>query len=395
MASHEADAAFLAGLKVLFVDDSPILRRLVADILTPLVGGMYLAEDGQAGLEAFQREQPDLLITDIQMPGMDGLTMVEGIRGQQPDLPVIVLTTFESSQYLLRSIDLGVDRYVVKPIDPHRLRQALLHCAHQLRAEHELRLHRRVEQELERVRHQESLAILARGMAHDYNNLMQAILAGVETARGLSPEGSPVRHMLGLTEKYTGIAQALGKQLLALGQLTDRLNEEGPLKPLVKAALRRVMGESPVTVELSFDPHLPDIRYNPERLGQALDALLTNALEAMPKGGRLEIQASVVAASQSPLEGHLPVDTFLCLSLKDSGPGIPPDLLPRIFEPYQSTKAKVSIKGKGLGLAICRSILLAHEGHISVESACGQGSTFRIYLPIRPMRRGGRAEAQT
>lgn len=381
MAGTDADAAFLARLTVLFVEDSPALRTMVSKLLGPKVGRLCLAENGLDGMEVFHRETPNLVVTDIEMPRMDGLAMAEAMRREKPDLPVVVLTSSDSSRYMLRSIDIGVDRYVLKPIVPDQLQAAVLHCARQLRAEHDLRLHHRLEQELARARQHESLAILAKGIAHDYNNLLQAILTGVETARSVIPPDNPVGSLLAKTEAYTEMAQALGKQLLALGQINDQLNEEGPLKPLVKAAVRRVLEGAPIEVSLSFEPTLPEVRYNQARLGQALDTLLLNAREAMPQGGSLEIRATVVNVDVATPDNSLPPGPFIRLSLKDSGPGIPADLLPRIFDPYQSSKTKPSIKGKGLGLAICRSILLAHHGQVTAESRVGLGSTFHLFLP--------------
>lgn len=382
MTSTRADWTFLAGLTVLFVEDSSAIRSLISDLLTPLVGRLCLAKNGVEGIEAFHREKPHLLITDLQMPKMNGLDMTEAIRAEHPSLPVVVLTSSDNSRFMLRSIEIGVDRYVLKPVDPQRLTSALLHCAHFLRVEHEERLHRQLERDLAKFRQHEALAILAKGIAHDYNNLLQAILTGVETAQDMIPEGSSAYILLSKTRKYTAVAQDLGRQLLALGQVNDRLREEGPLKPLVKAAIRRILEGTPIHIDLAFDPQLPNVRYNHERLEQALDALLTNAREAMPGGGSLEVRASLVGADGLNLEQVLPRGTFLRLSLKDSGPGVPPELLPRIFDPYQSSRAKANLKGKGLGLAICRSILLAHHGQVTVESRVGEGSTFHLFLPV-------------
>jgi signal transduction histidine kinase len=383
MTTTEADRTFLAGLTVLYVEDSRVIRDMTAEFLRRRVGRLCLAEDGVEGVEAFRRERPHLLVTDIMMPRMDGLAMAETIKVEAPDLPVVVITAFEQSQFLLRAIALGVDRYVLKPVQPDLLEAALLHCAHQLRAEEELRQHLKVERELLKARHTESLSILAQGMAHDYNNLVQAILSSVETAVGHLPPGSPAHLILGMSQRFAGQAQQLGKQLLALGQANDLLDRQGPLDAVIDGALLAALEGSGLKVALLLPADLPPVRYNHERLVQALTILMTNAKDAMPRGGTLDIQASVREVRAGEADLTLGLGTYLRLSLKDSGVGIPADLLPHIFEPYQSGKERGAKKGQGLSLSICRAILLAHGGQVTVESQVGQGSTFHVFLPVQ------------
>jgi CheY-like chemotaxis protein len=277
MNSTEADRTFLAGLTVLYVEDDPTIRTITAEFLRRRVGRLCLAEDGVEGLEAFRRERPQLLVTDIMMPRMDGLAMTEAIKAESPGVPVIVVTAFEQTQFLMRSIALGVDRYVLKPVDPDLLEASLLYCAHQLRAEEELRQHQRVERELMMARHHEAQGILATGMAHDYNNLLQAILAGVDIAKVQTQPESPAHLSLTKVQQYAGVAKNLGQQLLNLSQVNDRLDAEGPLEPLVEACLQASIEGAGISVTLHFPADLPQVCYNRERLAQALSTLWTNA----------------------------------------------------------------------------------------------------------------------
>jgi len=131
---------FLKSLTILYVEDDADVREQLAQYLRRRSGNLLLAGDGAAGLEMFHTLQPDIVITDILMPVMDGLAMVEKIRASHPHLPVIVTTAFEQSDYLMRAIDLGVDKYVTKPIDADLLYQALTKCATQLQADEQIML---------------------------------------------------------------------------------------------------------------------------------------------------------------------------------------------------------------------------------------------------------------
>ncbi|MEI6703703.1 MAG: response regulator, partial [Deltaproteobacteria bacterium] len=169
---NRQDQNYLKTLTVLYVEDDNDTRKQCSDFLTRPVGTLITAANGVEGLEAFKKHAPDIVITDILMPKMDGLTMAYEIRGLAPSVPIIVITAFEQTDYMMRAINIGIDKYVIKPVNSYLLFEGLLDCVHRLRAEQQLKLlHQREIQEAW-SKHNESLAILAGGMAHDYNNLM-------------------------------------------------------------------------------------------------------------------------------------------------------------------------------------------------------------------------------
>jgi signal transduction histidine kinase len=135
------------------------------------------------------------------------------------------------------------------------------------------------------------------------------------------------------------------------------------------------------------------VRYNRPRLEQAWATLLENAREAMPQGGTLDISATadVIAAEASQPNLLLRPGPYVRIDFKDSGAGIPAERLTRIFDPYYSSSKSWGAKkgqGMGLGLALCRSTLLAHGGQITVDSDVGRGSTFHVYLPASDQASG-------
>ncbi|OSM02178.1 GGDEF domain-containing response regulator [Magnetofaba australis] len=120
---------FLKSLTILYVEDNEEIRLQLSLFLKRRVGELITAANGQEGLTLFASRQPDMVITDILMPVMDGLAMARAIREQNDDVPIIVTTAYNDDEYFMRSIELSIDRYVLKPTDPHQLITALEKCA--------------------------------------------------------------------------------------------------------------------------------------------------------------------------------------------------------------------------------------------------------------------------
>ncbi len=134
------DEAFLRTLTVLYVEDDRDVSLQLGQFLARRVGTLLTAGNGAEGVQVFCRERPQIVITDIKMPVMDGLTMAQQIRAMGSEVPIIVTTAFEQTEYLLRSINIGINEYVTKPVDTGRLYQRLLACAYRLRVEKQLKL---------------------------------------------------------------------------------------------------------------------------------------------------------------------------------------------------------------------------------------------------------------
>lgn len=130
-----SDREYLKSLIVLYVEDEEDAREQFTLFLRRIVGKLIVARDGAEGLEAFRSHHPHIVISDILTPNMDGLTMAGEIRTTDKRVPIILLTAFEEVDYLKRSINIGVSRYVTKPVNGFQLHETLLECAHTLMAE--------------------------------------------------------------------------------------------------------------------------------------------------------------------------------------------------------------------------------------------------------------------
>ncbi len=133
-------ANFLKSASVLYVEDDAEVREQLVRFLKRRVGMLYVAENGQEGLEIWRRHKPEVVVTDIMMPVMDGLKMAEAIRQEDPSVPIIVTTAYNETEYFLKAIDLGIDKYVIKPVKTELLLQAIQQCAWGVKADLEMQL---------------------------------------------------------------------------------------------------------------------------------------------------------------------------------------------------------------------------------------------------------------
>jgi signal transduction histidine kinase/ActR/RegA family two-component response regulator len=243
-------------------------------------------------------------------------------------------------------------------------------AAEQLRAE--IAQREEMEEELLRVRKLESLGVLAGGIAHDFNNFITVVQGNVELAKGrLNPE-DPTHEVLDQVAGACQRATFLASQLLTFAKGGAPVRRVVPISNLVRDAVHLIRAGSAVSTSMYIAEDLRFARVDPAQIGQALHNILLNAREAMPSGGIIEVCATNFAAP----EGN-GADLRIRISIRDYGPGIPSDILPRIFDPYFTTKPG----GNGLGLATAHAIITKHDGHILVDSKPGEGTVFTIDLP--------------
>ncbi len=234
---------------------------------------------------------------------------------------------------------------------------------------------KKAQEELLRTAKLESLAFLAGGIAHDFNNFLTAILGNLSLLRLKARLSPKEERLLRQTEKACLKAQGLTKQLLTFAKGGTPIKKAAPLEELLRETISFCLRGSQVDWELKIEENLFLVEIDTTQFGQVISNLVINAKQAMPKGGRLWVQAKNLVLSEP--KGPLAPGKYVELSFRDEGCGIPKKYLSKIFDPYFTTKSD----GSGLGLAICYSIVKRHGGHIEVESAEGKGTTFRIYLP--------------
>ena len=242
---------------------------------------------------------------------------------------------------------------------------------------------KRMEQEALRTKKIEATGILAAGIAHDFNNILTVILGYIDLSRMGSESGTDLYDYLSETEKACRQAKDLAKRFITFSGGSEPVKQMGSLSALIDNLLKADFSDPRVKCSFSEADDLWPVGFDEGQVKQVFSHLLANAKEAMPEGGALTISISNDRI-QEEMGGHgLPLvgAKYVTVSIEDHGVGIPKEDLPRIFDPYFSTKEMGAQKGMGLGLTICHSIIKNHGGHITVESEAGVGTTFLVYLP--------------
>ncbi len=240
-----------------------------------------------------------------------------------------------------------------------------------LRAEIEHRT--QMEQELVRRRNLESLGILAGGIAHDFNNFLTIVQGNVELARMASEAGRPLKDILDDVSGACERAAFLASQLLTFSTGGAPVRRVVSLARIVADAVTVARAGSAIAINADIAADLWSAEIDPDQIGQVLQSVLLNARQAMPAGGLVEVTAANLIAQD--VAGN--PSQNVRIAIRDYGSGIPADVLPRIFDPYFTTKPRST----GLGLTSAYSIVQKHGGLISVTSQPGQGTLVTIDLP--------------
>jgi PAS domain S-box-containing protein len=240
----------------------------------------------------------------------------------------------------------------------------------------DISVERKIEGQNLRNQKLESLGLLAGGIAHDFNNLLMAVLGNISLARHELPPGSPLAAALENAEGACHRARGLSTQLLTFARggapVKKILQPEAPVREAAELALHGSL----VILEARAARPLDSVEADEGQLAQAVNNLVLNAKQAMPGGGRVILSLDNVQLTEAD---HLPLPPgrYVRITIQDTGPGIPPAHLSRVFDPYFTTKGS----GSGLGLASVHSIITRHGGHVTVSSPPGNGACFIIHLP--------------
>jgi signal transduction histidine kinase len=383
-----AGASAVMPARVLVADDNADMR----DYVGRLLASRYRVEavaDGRAALERITAEPPDLVLSDVMMPGLDGFSLLAAIRGDEKTrgLPVVLLSARAGEEARIEGLRAGADDYVVKPFSA---RELLARVGSQLEL---ARVRRETAQALadsERQlreadrRKDEFLALLA----HELRNPLAPIRTGLELIRLSGDRPATVRRMRAMMERQVGYMVRLIDDLLDVSRITSGKivlqRVPTPIDELVQGAVdaqRAAIDAAGLTlsVQLPDDPYVVDV--DPTRLVQVLSNILHNAVKFTPAHGLIRVVADAQRVD-SP-------DGLVRIAVSDSGIGIPGDMLPRVFDLFvqgdHATGPRHS--GLGIGLALARRLIEMHDGSIEARSGgAGQGSTFTISVPISQRR---------
>ena len=230
------------------------------------------------------------------------------------------------------------------------------------------------EQYLQQAQRLESLGVLAGGIAHDFNNILTGIFGYADLARSEAKDEAVSRYLSQAMESMER-AKSLTQQLLTFSRGGAPVKKAVPMPSFIRETCQFALHGSNVKGKYDIQENLSHCEIDKNQIGQVIQNLILNAIQAMPMGGIIEISAK--NTSMQPKEHPtLSEGSYVAVSIKDQGIGIPEDMLSRVFDPFFTTKTE----GHGLGLAISHSIITRHGGAIDVRSELGKGTTFTVYL---------------
>jgi signal transduction histidine kinase len=376
-------------VSILCVDDEPVNLDILTRLLSRYVETIYFAANGQEGHTLYLEKRPDIVLTDLVMPVLSGLEMSCLIRSSEPKVPIILLTSCNSVDFLAEAIDIGITQYLPKPVLKEKLLTAIQRCYDIISLERRLKEeHERAEAHLLRTLKLESLGVLAGGVAHNFNNILTAIIGNANLAMMNLPQDSPAVQYLVNIESSSLRAAEIAKQMLdfsgkgSLTVVSINLNE---MLQSMRSLLESAIPKS-VTAIFDFGSALCRIKGDPDQLRQVITSLTINAAESLEGGqGTIRISTGSVECDRAFFtdcwfDEGTPEGSYIFLEVSDSGCGMDKEVIAKMFDPFFSTK----FTGRGLGMAAVLGIVRWHKGAIHIVSSPGKGSTFRILLPAIP-----------
>lgn len=415
---------------ILIVDDLPENLYFLEVLLKGNGFAVQSASNGAEALVIARNNPPDLVVADILMPVMDGYLLCREWRADKrlKQIPFIFYTaTFTEKNDEKLALGLGADRFIVKPQEPDTLlaiirevlaaprssvaltdgpspneselvtayNEALIRKLEKKMSdlesvnkalEQQIEAQKRLEEQLRHAQKMEAIGRFSAGIAHDLNNILSVVLGYSTLLQMQMSSADPQRKMIDQILTAVDRAANLTRSLLVFSR-----KQEIKLQPLdlnkcirnVETFLHRIIGED-IKLVTSLAEEAILIHADGGNIEQVLMNLATNARDAMAAGGILSINTGIVVIDEEfiRMHGYGTPGRYAFVTFADTGCGMDEATRQKIFEPFFTTKE--SGKGTGLGLAIIYSIIEQHHGHVSVYSDPGEGTTFRIILPLLP-----------
>jgi len=379
--------------RVLIVDDEEDLRYVYT---RQLRGDGYLldtAADGEEAIEKIRTNEYAVILTDMRMPRKDGLAVIAAAREHLPDAEIIVLTGHGSLENALQAFKAGnIFEYLLKPLDDIGVLNTVVARAIERRnlRKHNRELFEQLQRAYEELRQKSemliqnekmsAIGVLAAGVAHELNNPLTAVVGFAQMIAEKLKANRPANWS---DTEYERAQQALENLVQGAHRARDivgsLLRFARATKPDARSFVdinqtlrdafvftEHLLLRHGIVLEKRLAPELPPVWGNAARLQHVFTNLLINAQQATPSGGVVRV---ITERADEP--------KGVWVHVEDTGEGIPPDALERIFEPFYTRKEH----GTGLGLSIAKQIVEEHGGEIRVESELGKGSRFSVFLP--------------
>lgn len=378
--ANALDSSKTAPQTVLIVDDSDQVRALLKRVLEDEGHRVKIASNGVEALSVVSEEVPDLVLLDVMMPVMDGLSTLRRLRSEPSttELPVIMVTALDTVDQVVRGLEMGANDYLTKPIQIEVL---------MARVRTQLKLKRLQDQRLQDIKSLRELDVLKDKFlqiaAHDLRNPLANITLGLEWLGvldvGTTGQAEKYNDIMGMMRSATGMMKSIVNDYLALQALragTVRLkiaptNVNDVIRETVEQ-FEAYIERKRIKVDFDFDRNLPICQTDPRHLSQIVSNLVSNAVKFSPEGSEVHIRTRVRT------------DTVR-VEVQDTGPGILEEEMPLLFKEFArlSNYPTGGEHSSGVGLAIVKHLVGLHGGRVGAESKSGEGSTFWFELPCK------------
>lgn len=382
--SQLASTNSYSGVHVVVVDDS----RASTDALVShmaLEGFEASAyNDPIQGLQAIRADPPDLVLLDVMMPGMDGISLLKALRSQPAtaELPVILLTALDETDDIVRGLDLGASDYLTKP---PQLDVLSARVRTQLKIKH---LQDQREKDIVQLRELSTLKDkFLQIAAHDLRNPLNNISIGISVLDNMHEHGDlasgkeaeDITAIIETLRDAVNIMRSIVNDFLDLQAIRSGKLELTLMPTEINDVIHSVVSqyaayaeEKDIAIRTNLDDELAITLADPDRLTQVIANLVSNAIKFSPPGGVIGVRTRNVNRRQ-------------LIEVADNGPGIAEEDIPRLFEEFSRVASRPTAgeESSGLGLSIARHLVELHGGRIGVKSRLDHGSLFWVELPIR------------
>ena len=369
---------------VLLVDDEKAFADTLAFRLQTRGIPTCVAYRGEEALAALEQPELEVVLLDLNMPGLHGLEALRRIKAARPDVEVVLLTGESNLSVAATGMRRGAGDYLLKPVDGDVLLESLAK-ARQRAADY------RERQRAAEAGKLMALGALAAGVGHEINNPLQVIIQYSEWLQELAvdaAQGQPVLDQIskaaGVIQKQAVRAGTITAQLLDLAHKSRASTAETKLPELIRkvadahAERADTLG---AVIRLDIAPNLPTLPCSPAELEPVLHHLVKNALDAIEAGHSAshKEESTPGSAGDSVRISALPLGGMVRITVADTGEGIAPEHASRIFDPFFSTRPVG--KGTGIGLTVCHSIISALRGKMRFAATSPKGTAFTVEIP--------------
>ncbi len=371
--------------KILLVDDSPTVLRLTSFYLEGSGYETLLASSGGEALAILEKVQPDLVLSDVLMPGMDGIELCRRIKlnPKTRNVPVLIITTSKEAGRLREALDSGANDYIQKPFQQEELLARVRSHIRTKRLIDDLQASRNellmVNEKLAEANNRKTEFLST--VAHDLRTPLTSIRTYSELLTLSSVTIDTQKEFIGIIQSEALRMAGLIRNYLDISRVEAgaALYEKRPVDLRDMAAyFAKIYSTMAANKSIRFTAAVPErpvmFMGDKEHFEQVISNLLDNAVKFTPAGGAISLEINVARKRSRD---------YAELVVRDTGPGIPPNAREIIFKKYHHLQSENQpIAGTGLGLAICKEIVEWHGGKISVEPEPGHGALFRVVLPM-------------